>query len=76
MSVTVQLFTSSNSQSEMFIGVRLHLYSLQDMVKNEENHGQEAVVEEDASSTNGAVIINSNEDEEELGAKNGNSSPP
>ncbi|XP_062089324.1 coatomer subunit beta'-2-like [Humulus lupulus] len=42
---------------------------------NEENHGQEAVVEEDASSTNGIIILDSKEDDEELGAKDENSSP-
>ncbi|XP_062118802.1 coatomer subunit beta'-2-like [Humulus lupulus] len=51
------------------------LHDHEETLGNEENHGQEAVVEEDASSTNGIVILDSKEDEEELGAKDENSSP-
>ncbi|KAF4348452.1 hypothetical protein G4B88_026979 [Cannabis sativa] len=46
----------------------------EEIAGNEENHGQEAVVEEDSSSSNGVVFV-SKADEEELGAQDENTSP-
>ncbi|XP_060958893.1 coatomer subunit beta'-1 [Cannabis sativa] len=46
----------------------------EEIAGNEENHGQEAVVEEDSSSSNGVVFV-SKADEEELGAQDANTSP-
>ncbi|KAM6582200.1 hypothetical protein CsatB_009202 [Cannabis sativa] len=46
----------------------------EEIAENEENDGQEAVVEEDSSSSNGVVFV-SKADEEELGAQDENTSP-
>uniref|UniRef100_A0A803NYA5 Coatomer subunit beta' n=1 Tax=Cannabis sativa TaxID=3483 RepID=A0A803NYA5_CANSA len=46
----------------------------EEIAGNEENDGQEAVVEEDSSSSNGVVFV-SKADEEELGAQDENTSP-